>query len=139
MPDSFRKLSELTTPGRGYESWGVIDQDTGECRSIKIEEIYARLERLELHEGVPEEVHKHFDTSRNLYLYSWFVYRFISVAEWHASATLELALKIKTEGKIRFLPNLIEHAIENGWVKNEGFSVWQSAKERFKQNNMVSV
>lgn len=136
MSDSFRKLCELTTPDRRSEMWGVIDPDTGEFRSIKIEDIHSRLEELELHEGVPEKVRTHFDTTRNLFLYAWFVWRFRAVAEWHASATLELALKIKTEGRVKYLPNLIDHAIRNGWVKNEGFSAWQSAKQRYEEQRI---
>lgn len=137
MSDSFRKLCELTTPDPRSQMWVVPDPDTAELRSIKVEDIHSQLEELELHEGVPERVRTHFDTTRNLFLYSWFVYRFRSVAEWHASATLELALKIKTEGKVKYLPNLIDHAIRNDWVKNEGFSVWQSAKQDIERRNMI--
>ena len=61
-------------------------------------------------------------------MYSWFVFRFIPVAEFHAASTLEFALKHKTEGKIRGLYRLIEHAISQGWVKNEGFSAWRNRK-----------
>lgn len=43
--------------------------------------------------SVPYAVRVHFETAKNLYLYSWFVYRFYPVAEKHALATLEFALR----------------------------------------------
>lgn len=137
MSDSFRKLCELTTADPRSEMWAVIDQNTGESRKIEIKDIHSQLDKLVLHEGVPEKVRTHFNTTRNLFLYSWFVWRFRAVALWHALATLELALKMKTEGKIKCLRKLIDHAIRNGWVKNENFSIWQSAKQDFEQQNMI--
>jgi len=54
-----------------------------------------------LNDTVPEKIREHFETTKNLLLYSWFVYRFIPVAEFHAATTLEYALK---EGGIRGRP-----------------------------------
>jgi len=119
--------------------WGLIDPRTGEARSIEIKDIHSQLEKLVLHEGVPEKVRIHFDTTRNLFLYSWFVWRFRAVAEWHAFATLELALKIKSkrERKKNKLSCLINEAIRNGWVKNESFSIWQSAKQGYEEQKII--
>ena len=132
MPDSFKKLCELTKPDPRSEMWCIFDPDTKNSRDIKIEDVYLQLKRLELHKGVPEKVRIHFDTTRNLYLYSWFVYRFTSVAEWHASATLEFALKIKAGGKKEGLRKLIKHAIDHGWIRNEKFTVWQREKQIYE-------
>jgi len=137
MSDSFRKLCDLTKPDPRSEMWGMIDQDTGEFRSVKIEDIHSKLEKLVLHEGVPEKVRTHFDTAKNLLLYSWFVWRFRAVAESHSCATLELALRIKNGDSKKGLKKLIEEAIKNGWVKNEGFSIWQSARQDFKEQNII--
>jgi hypothetical protein len=137
MADSFRKLCEICKPDTRSEHWAIIDPDMGKFRLIKIEDIYSQLEKIELHKGVPKQVRTHFDTTRNLLLYSWFVYRLMPVAEWHASASLELALKIKSNGKVKGLKKLIELAIENGWIKNERFSVWRSAKQSYEQRKVM--
>ncbi|MBW7992378.1 MAG: hypothetical protein FVQ84_20510 [Planctomycetes bacterium] len=137
MADSFQKLCEIAKPDPRSEHWAIIDPDMGKLRMIKIEDIYSQLEKLELHTGVPKQVRTHFDTTRNLFLYSWFVYRFMPVAEWHASASLELALKIKSNEKKKGLRKLIELAIENGWIKNEGVSVWKSAKQSYEQRKVM--
>jgi hypothetical protein len=124
MPDTFQTLDDITKPDP-------------RCDHITIEKFHALLAELQLHAGVPEEVRTHFDTTRNLFLYSWFVYRFGRVAEWHACASLELALKIKTGGQIKGLHKLIEHVIAKGWVKNEGFSVRRRAKASHEQEKLL--
>jgi len=130
MTEGFRELSQITEPDSGWTVHGVFDPQSGEFRSITLDDIYRPLSVLNLNKSVPVEVQAHFDTTRNLALYAWYVRRFIPVADWHACASLELALKIKTDGKIRGLFNLIRHAIAQGWVKNEGFSQWQAIRER---------
>lgn len=49
--------------------------------------------KFQLVDAVPYDVRVHFETAKNLYLYAWFVYRFFAVAEKHALATLEFALR----------------------------------------------
>ena len=48
-----------------------------------------------LHQCVPEDIRIQFETTRNLYLYAWFVYRFYPVAELHAYTCLEFALRAR--------------------------------------------
>lgn len=43
--------------------------------------------------SVPEEIRIHFETAKNLFLYSWCVYRFYMVAEQYVLTTLEFALR----------------------------------------------
>lgn len=50
---------------------------------------------LGLSSTVPEEVRIHFETAKNLFLYSWCVYRFYMVAEQYVLTTLEFALRAK--------------------------------------------
>lgn len=61
------------------------------------EDRYRLIQRYELHGDVPTDVRAHFDTARNLYLYAWFVVRFHLVAEQHAMASLEMALRKRLE------------------------------------------
>jgi phosphoenolpyruvate carboxylase len=72
-------------------------------------------------------------------LYAWFVYRFYPVAEHHALACLELALRERYEKEIpkeyykhsKFvtLKPLLRYAVDKGDVKNEGFKHWHEAAE----------
>lgn len=91
-----------------------------------------------LHAGVPQEIVLQFETARNVYLYAWFVYRFYPVAEHQCLACLELALRErlkeeirtgKIKGKRPALRLLLKYAVDNGLVRNEGFSAWQNRGE----------
>lgn len=133
MADSFRNLANMLEPDPYWAAVPGLDPQTLEPKTTTLEDIHRALCEIHLDETVPAQVQIHFDTTRNLALYSWFVRNFIQVADWHACASLELALKTKTKGKIGYLPNLIRHAIDNGWIKNEGFSDWQRQKAIFEQ------
>lgn len=50
---------------------------------------------LELSTTVPNPVRIHFETAKNLFLYSWCIYRFYMVAEQYVLTTLEFALRSK--------------------------------------------
>lgn len=101
---------------------------------------------LRLHSTVPEHLRISFDTARNLYLYAWHVYRFYPVAEAQALVTLEAGLREvmpyrlppayqRPKQERAMLFGLVNHAIDIGLIRNEGFSRWhraaaQSARER---------
>jgi len=59
----------------------------------KLKLAHARLDALQLHQGVPMHVRQLFETAKNLSLYSWFVYRFHPIAQLIGYASLERALK----------------------------------------------
>lgn len=105
---------------------------------------YDQVKVVKLHDGVPEDIRVQFETTKNLYLYAWFVYRFYPVAKHHAYACLELALRERFEAEMiaagewkrEFGPGLkrlLEHAVSSGVLKDENFSVWQYRTERRAQ------
>jgi hypothetical protein len=58
-------------------------------------EYQQEIAKFQLIDLVPYDVRVHFETAKNLYLYAWFVYRFFPVAEKHALASLEFALRLR--------------------------------------------
>jgi hypothetical protein len=92
------------------------------------------LSQFTLSDNVPIRVRIHFETAKNLYAYSWFVYRFHMVAQQHALATLELALRIRfyppdgitTERRATLLP-LLKRAASEGLLSAPKFRVVQRA------------
>lgn len=108
---------------------------TGEPLTIAYE--HEAIAEVTLHNGVPRNIWTQFETTRNLYLYAWFVYRFYPVAEHRAYACLELALRERYEAEVtatsrtkakkilQGLKSLLEYAVQQGHVKNEGFSLWR--------------
>ncbi len=94
-----------------------------------------------LHEGVPEDIQVQFETTKNLYLYAWYVYRFYPVVKLHAYTCLELALRERFGGELAalskqksdYVPSLkqlLRYAIEQGHIRNEYFAVWQRRTEQ---------
>lgn len=123
--DRLKPLNEVTEPDPRNKNF-VVFEGNGQYRPCTIEDHYERIAKITLSGNVPEDVQEHFEVARNLLLYSWYVYRFIPVAEMHALTSLEFALKRKL--KIEQGPglsSLIDQAISNGWVSKEGFSNYQ--------------
>lgn len=48
---------------------------------------------------VPEQIHIHFETGKNLFVYAWHVYRFRMVAEQHVLGTLEMAVRLRLQNQ----------------------------------------
>jgi hypothetical protein len=124
-----------------------FNQDTKEIFPATVEDHYAKIAQFSLNDDVPGDVATQFDVARNLYLYSWFEYRFFNVAEAHALNALELAMKKRIgkdaitryikqrnrdhkektgrKGGIRNgMKTLIEYCRDHQLVQNEGFSEW---------------
>jgi len=91
----FKSLEEVYGPDLANQAWVRIDSGAENIRARTIEDHYSDVSGLALSGGVPEEVRLHFDTARNLLLYSWFVWRFRSVSMLYAYAGLELALRLR--------------------------------------------
>jgi hypothetical protein len=70
-----------------------FDQTTGILTFKSPHGLHDDVAALELNEAVPEKIRHQFDLARNVYLYSWFVYDFATVAEQQAYAALEAALR----------------------------------------------
>ena len=107
---------------------------------LTVEYQYNAVADICLHQGVPEDIRVQFETTKNLYLYAWFVYRFYPVAEHHAYACLELALRERFEPEMLAagekkrefgpgLKRLLSYAAKKGYLKNENFSVWRHRTE----------
>lgn len=104
-PDFLRSPKDVFDPdprSSGYEVLG-----TQGFRPKALQDQHEAVAELTLHSGVPAAVVINFETAKNLNLFSWFVYRFHSVARSHAYACLELALKI------RFKDDLYAHKERN--------------------------
>jgi hypothetical protein len=76
---------------------------------------------LELLPSVPAEVRWQFDTARNAFVYSWYCYDLVTLAEMHAYGALENGLRLRAE-RAKLLPKrkglqaLIKNACDHGWL-----------------------
>lgn len=130
--DDIAFCDALRTPERTL----VADDRTGTfvvlgengVRPISLADWHAEISHFELTREVPQDVRIHFENARNLYLYSWFVYRFHAVAEEHAIGSLEYALRLRlingelvSQAKANRigLADLLTHANKNKLIKNK--------------------
>jgi hypothetical protein len=134
--DEFKPFSEIFEPSPQRKIF-----------KLTLEEHYDDIKEINLYDNVSERIRQYFDTARNLALYSWFVYSFTPVADFQAYACLEFALVQKTgkyvPGKFYSFKNLLEDAIERGWIKDIGFRYWRKLEARRKkyqeeQDDMLS-
>ena len=122
----------------------VIENESG-IRPFQLEDIHQRLCLTKLNDEVPQDVRTQFHTAINLMLYAWFVFEFQTVAEHHAYATLEFALRTRfpeaTKKIIRKKREVIEPltlgpllrlALEKGVILAERLPAWERVKANRK-------
>lgn len=145
-PDSLRSPENVCKPDRRSEAF-AIPAETG-FRSKTINDQYNAVGDLTLHGDVPEDIRIQFETTKNLYLYSWFVYRFYPVAHHHAFTVLEFGLRERLESEMVAageqnrahgpgLKRLLAYAIEMGYLKNENFKDWHHHTEMRARHRML--
>ncbi len=131
--DAFRDLPSVCTVDPRCRSRAVLDPKSG-SRPMTIEDHWRDIGALALHEGVPISIRVHFDTARNLLLHSWFVFRFQQVAEMHAYASVEFALRwragLPLKASNRDLKVLLGRAFREGWIRDVGFRRFQEVADR---------
>ncbi|MFS2105622.1 hypothetical protein [Ralstonia sp. Ralssp135] len=94
--DSLRAIDTLCEPDPRSAGRGLVDE-AGNVRAIELLDHLESVTQLSLSEDVPDTVRVHFDTARNVLVYTWFVYRFYAVAEQQALTSLEFALRERLE------------------------------------------
>jgi hypothetical protein len=134
--DEFKPLGEVLLSDVRQTCW-VRMEPGGTSRGLQIKDLHTRMSELSLNSTVPEKVCTGFDTARNLFLYSWFVYRFQTVAELQAYATLEFALGKRLEaegiGHIQNLSPRLKFAVKNGWLRADGVRIYRQKAEGPKE------
>lgn len=111
----------------------------------------ADISSIQLSSAVPEEIAIQFETARNLYLYAWHVYRFYMVAATQALTTLEFGLRERFPQRLpdpyqrkrqkqSMLAGMLAYAIDQGLVRNEGFSRWhRAAAHKARERSSMKV
>lgn len=125
--DAFRSLDAICEPDVRSGMFNVMTPEG--WRPISLEDHHEVIVSIALHEEVPEKIATQFETARNVFLCSWFVYRFGPVAQSQALSALELALRTRLAEIPRKpaqwtppLSQLLDMAISRGIVCAEGMS-----------------
>ena len=120
-----KQPDEIFEPDPRSTSFARLDA-TGQ-RSKTIGDHHEQIAAVRMVDRVPEEIRAEFDTVRNLYLYSWYVYEFTVPATLYVHALIEKTVKEKCSRsgvkppKRAGLRKLLELSIGQGWLKNADF------------------
>ena len=152
-PDSLKSPREVFAPDPRNRFF--VRLNSNGIQDFTIATQHADVAQFELGTSVPEQVRVHFETAKNLYLYSWFVYRFYPVAEHQALACLELGLRDRINtalpkrywnrpGRKPTLKPLLRFAIDSGLITNQGFRRWhdrvqQRTRDRYAHERHLEM
>ena len=79
--------------------------------------------QINLEVAVPAEIREQFDKAKNTFVYSWYVYDMATLAEQHAYAVVEMAIRerIRELGvrPPRGLKKLLKEAARCGWLNDQ--------------------
>jgi len=140
--DELKRLEDISTPDPRFEHFIVYDGEKD--RKFTLNDFHAAIREIELNSCIPENIRIQFETVRNLYLYSWYVYRFGVVAELQAYATLEYALREKAKQSLNLkdrkigFKNLLDIAIKHNWVIDEHIQHHKRNEER-REHYFVTI
>jgi hypothetical protein len=121
--ESLKPLSEVSEPDVRQKAFVTIDLADETMRPLTLEDFHRRATSIELHAGVPEAIRSHFETARNLIVYSWFFYPFNVTAELAAYTTVEFAVRSKFNDRKTHFQKLLKKAVDDGLIKDQGFSI----------------
>lgn len=128
--DQLRTPQTALLPDRRSAFTSAFRPD-GSLSPVMLEDRHVAIREFVLNESTPHDIRVHFETAKNLYLYAWFVYRFFPVAEKHALATLEFALRTRLARSYpdRYGPNadwlpgmskMLNQARDDRLISNDG-------------------
>lgn len=118
----WRDKSEILERDERYRIIKQNDEELGIVRDLEIGDLYNDVACLVLPTCVPLEIASQFDVARNAYVYSFFEYELATLAEEHAFAVLEMAVKRRAKeddnGTVpgRGLTKCLDYAISQGWL-----------------------
>ena len=127
------------------ELLGTPDPRSGmTLRTKKIESMHRHISQFNLNDEVPIDVRIMFDTARNLYVYSWHIYRFTNIAEYQLFICLEFGLrellleelpkKYKNRHGDTSIEKLLRYIVDFGYLESKDFKRYE---DRVKRNSEV--
>jgi hypothetical protein len=122
--EALKKLEQISQADPRTHAFTLLDANhPGLFRKRTIEDFHRVAESIRLHDGVPEPIRSHFETARNLIIYSWFYHPFNVTAQLSAYITVEFALRTKFNDRKTNFKGLVKKAVDAGLVTDNGFSI----------------
>lgn len=127
--DTLKSLNTMFEPDSRQLNWWIRNEDDGSVRPMYLEDHHANIRQVTLTDAVPEDIRQHMETAKNLALFSWYVYRFIPVAELQAYSAFEWSLRIRFGIEDNAKPSfrrLLKRAIDEGLLTRSDFRLLSS-------------
>lgn len=124
----WKAKTSILEPDERFRNMAGISSDGLSVGQFKIEDLYELVSPLNLHEKVPKEIKDQFDQARNAFLYSWFAYDLVTLAEQQSYAVVEAAIKCRAKeagtglNEKTGLRGCIDHAVAKHWLKKDEFN-----------------
>ena len=131
--DLLRTKDNVMKHDSRWEHFSYIEGSVLNRGPLPLERYRKSIANINLLDSVPHAVRVQFETVKNLALYSWFVYRFVPIAELIALATVENTLKEYFDKKGWGLKKLLKEAKKQNLIQEEGFAQFHRAKEYHKE------
>lgn len=125
MRQPFKQLDEIFDPD--VRSTWFVRRDAAGTHPKTLENHHADIAAIQLSDAILERIRDEFDTVRNLYLYSWYVYDFTVPTTLYAFALIEKTIKEKCRlsslslKNVKGLVKLLRLSIDQGWLRNSDF------------------
>jgi hypothetical protein len=120
MFNALKPFDQIQEPDSIQRGFALYNRVTGSIRDRTLRDHYSGIESISFMQSVPESVRQQFGATRNLLLYSWFVYSFIPIAQLHAVSSVEYSIRIKS-GQLLMLRAGLALAIKEQWIKDSDF------------------
>lgn len=125
--EQFKDLKDLTNIDEQHLLLGEI---TGFV--IDLDKLHTELSRIELITKVPDEIRGQFNVSRNMALYTYFLYSLAPEVHMKTYSVMELALRTRFNDRKSNFKTLIRRAVKEKLISDNGFRI---AKNNSRENH----
>lgn len=123
--ETLKSIESLTMLDKKHE---LNSQLTGHLPDLI--EMYEVIAKEELNIEVPDEIKGQFNVARNMALYTYYFYALAPEVQLKTYTIIEHALRIKANSNKRLmLHRLLDLAISNKWISDEGFRHLNGSKD----------
>lgn len=120
--EELKRGDAILEPDERQAFFSMVDPATGTSRPLTLSDLHTIAASITLHDGVPEPIRNHFATATNLLVYAWFYYPFNVTARFLSMVSIEAALRERFTDSSTPLKYLVQRAVNEGLIKDEGFS-----------------
>lgn len=122
-----KSIASLREPDERFKNMAGGFSGSGIPRPMELEDMHGLVVHFELGPTVPDEIRQQYDTARHAFIYSWYAYDMVTLAENHCYGMVERALELKAgkEGEAirRGLKNRLDDAVKHGWLNEADFEM----------------